>query len=288
MIKTILVPTTGTGIDDVTFPAALAVARRLSAHLDFLHVRQDMTQILASMTGPGVGAFPFPTRLVTDLEQTEADREAEAKRKVEQFCGREHIAMTTASRPALQAVSAQWFNEAGNRATWIARYGQASELVVVSRSEPDGATDIDLLEAALIDCGRPIYMPGPVPRDAETVVIAWKPTREAARAVAAAAPFLVLAKRVVVLTVEEKVPENLDSAARLVATLQRHHLAVERHHVLPDGQTPVDRLLLQAAGVDAGLLVMGGYGHSRLREWVLGGFTRHVLASAPMPVLMCH
>jgi nucleotide-binding universal stress UspA family protein len=288
MIKTILIPTTGTSTDDATFPAALTVARRLSAHLDFLHVRQDMTQILASMAEAGAGAFPFPSRIVTDLEQAEADREAAANRKVEQFCDRERIPLATKPGTPSLAVTARWFSEAGNPANWIARYGQASDLVVMGRPEPDDVKSTDPLEAALIDCGRPLYIPGPIPMEPDTVAIAWKPTREAARAVAAAAPFLAVAKRVVVLTVEEGAPANLDSTARLATTLERHGVAVERHHVMPDGQVPVERLLIQAMGVEAGLLVMGGYGHSRLREWVFGGFTRQVLTSAPLPILMSH
>lgn len=83
MIKTILVPTTGTAADDACFPAAAALARRLAAHLDFLHVRQDAAELLAALSDSG--AFPFPNQLVDELERTEAVREAAAKRKVEQF-----------------------------------------------------------------------------------------------------------------------------------------------------------------------------------------------------------
>lgn len=274
MIKTILVPTTGTAADDACFPAAAALARRLAAHLDFLHVRQDAAEILAALSD--AGAFPFPNRLVDDLERTEAAREAAAKRKVEQF------------RAADGAPLAAWNSEVGNRGDWVVRYGQASDLLLVGRPAPDQAGATELLETALIESGRPLYIPGPAAKDWDTVVIAWKPTRESARAVTAAAPLLALASRVVVLTVEEGAPANVDSAARLVATLRRRGLAAERHHVLPEGQSLPDRLLTQAVGLDAGLLVMGGYGHSRMREWVFGGFTQRMLAAAPLPVLMCH
>jgi nucleotide-binding universal stress UspA family protein len=285
MLKSILIPLTGADIDRVSLPAALTVARQYSAHLDFLYVRPDMAQLMARFGD--VGAAHLPAGLFAKMEQAEINREAAAKQAAEEFCKREHVTIAGAA-PALQAVSARWFAEVGDRVDWVARYGQTAELIVSGRREANEDSAIDLIEAALLDSGRPVYIPGPVPVVANTVAIAWKPTREAARAVAGAAPFLAQAKRVVVITVREGGADDLESTKRLVTTLQRHHLAVEAHHLEPEGRTPVDRLLIQAIGIGAGLLVMGGYGHSRLREWIFGGFTEHVLRQAPLPILMSH
>jgi nucleotide-binding universal stress UspA family protein len=127
----------------------------------------------------------------------------------------------------------------------------------------------------------------PSPACADTVAIGWKPERQCARAVAAAMPFIARAKKVVVLCVEEDDAGPRDEAERLVRSLAWHGVAagIERLKPATDGAAAA---LLAAAADRAGLLVMGGYGHSRLREWVFGGFTRHALADAPLPLLMMH
>jgi nucleotide-binding universal stress UspA family protein len=282
MIRTILVPVIAKSADDASFAAALSVARKFAAHLDFLHVRRDLAIEMA-----GFGDISSP-RLLANIQQVEADREIAAKRRVEQFCAREHVMIGTELQPALQTVSARWFCEVGDPADWVTRYGQTAELLVIARSQGDDSDTAALAEASLIYSGRPLYIPGPVPADPDTVAIAWKPTHEAARAIGAALPFLAAAKRVVVLTIEEGEPSDPDSTSRLVVTLQRHRLVVEARHAPPDGKSPQERLLMEATRLGAGLLVMGGYGHSRLREWVFGGFTEHILSAAPLPVLLSH
>ena len=287
MIRSILVPATGSSTDDACHPAALAVARQFSAHLDFLHVRQDIGRLVAGFGDAGTVAIS--PGLVASIEQSEDDRAAQAKQKLEAFCAREHVTLVSNATPPLKEVSARWCCETGDPAAWMARYGQTADLTVVARPEDDDGDSLDLLQAALVDSGRPIYIPGPVPVAAtEIVAVAWKPTREAARAVAAGLPFLAKAKRVVVLAVTEDPAADSDSTARLVAALQRQHLSVEARAVAPEGQRPADRLLTTATALGAHLLVMGGYGHNRLREWIFGGFTQHVLDQSPVPVLMAH
>ena len=146
-----------------------------------------------------------------------------------------------------------------------------------------------ILEAVLLETGRPLLIPSagaPAVMMAEKIAIAWNPTPEAARAVALAMPFLARAKEIVVMTVEEEEGRR-DEADRLVRSLAWHGLSgtVER---LTPGPHGAAQTLLAAASSKAGLLVMGGYGHSRLREWVFGGFTQRILAEAPLPVLIAH
>ena len=119
---------------------------------------------------------------------------------------------------------------------------------------------------------------------AEWVAIAWKPTPQTARAVAFALPFLAGAKEVAVMTVEEG--GGHDDAKPLIDYLAWHGIKSAAERLTPEGDAAA--ALLAAASARAGLLVMGGYGHSRLREWVFGGFTRRVLDDASMPVLMAH
>jgi nucleotide-binding universal stress UspA family protein len=121
----------------------------------------------------------------------------------------------------------------------------------------------------------------------ETVAIAWKPTREAAHAVTAAMPLLAAAKEIVILTVAEDEAVASAEDGPLVAGLGWHGFRVSAHRLSPNQAGAADTLLAAARERNA-LLVMGGYGHSRLRQWIFGGFTRRVLEGAEVPVLIAH
>jgi nucleotide-binding universal stress UspA family protein len=122
------------------------------------------------------------------------------------------------------------------------------------------------------------------------ILVAWKDTREAARAVSAALPFLKQAKSVVVGIVDEGLPAEHQGNAPdedIGRYLSRHGIKAEVHMI--GGWPNVgDAILNEAVKTAADLVVMGAYGHSRLREWVLGGATRDVLSAASVPVLVAH
>jgi nucleotide-binding universal stress UspA family protein len=122
----------------------------------------------------------------------------------------------------------------------------------------------------------------------DTVVIAWKSTPEAARAVSAAMPLLPIAKQIVIMTVaeDERTIEE-EGAARLMANLRWDGFTASVRRLEPGAQEAAETLLA-AAREQAALLVMGGYGHSRLREWIFGGFTQRILRDAEVPVLIAH
>jgi nucleotide-binding universal stress UspA family protein len=115
-----------------------------------------------------------------------------------------------------------------------------------------------------------------------SIIAGWNGSREAARALHEALPFLCGAQRVVLCAVGEEAARNLEAAA---AMLRRHGAAVQTQSIdQPDGGAG-EILLAQAAAHGTDLLVMGTYGHARLRELVFGGATRHVLRTATLPVL---
>ena len=170
----------------------------------------------------------------------------------------------------------------------LARYGMAADLIVASRTPDEDAVGRSTLEAVLLETGRPLLVPAAaaMPAAIERVAIAWKPTQHTTRAVALALPLIARAREVVVLTVAER-PDEHATTDRLVRTLARHGLAARAEGLQP-GPDGAVQTLLAAANERADLLVMGGYGHTRIREWVFGGFTREVLDGAPLPVLMAH
>jgi nucleotide-binding universal stress UspA family protein len=285
MIKTILVPSTGRDTDNAVFASALAVARPFAAHLDVLHVRVDAAAMAVTMAAEAGGAT-MVGGLINQIEAEAAQREEAAKQLFERFCEREGLAIEDAP-PGSSGPSAQWVRQIGAEPDWVTEYGRAADLLVIGRP-PDGDS-LDTIEGALLESGRPVLIPTAAPLAAlpETMVIAWKAAPEAARAASAAMPFLAIAKQIQILTVAEEQGVSDEEAARLVTNLRRHGLQASARHLQPDPRGTADTLLT-AAGEQAALVVMGAYGHSRLREWMFGGFTQHVLRGAEVPVLMMH
>ena len=288
MIKTILVAATGGDSDAATFAAALAIARPFAAHLEVLHVRQDPVALAVAMT-TDAGGGALASGVIEQLEKDARERERKAHEIFTRFCRGAGLAAISAPTPTSTAApSAEWHVETGEEPRWMATYGVAADLIIAPRATGDDGFARATLEAVLLESGRPILIPAAtaMPAKFERIAIAWKPTAQAARAVAAAMPFLAQAREIVVATVEEAA-EGREEADRLVRSLAWHGFAATALTLKP-GAEGAAATLLAGIGNRADLLVMGGYGHSRLREWVFGGFTQHVLADAPLPVLIAH
>jgi nucleotide-binding universal stress UspA family protein len=155
-------------------------------------------------------------------------------------------------------------------------------------NEVDAFGDM-FLETALFQAGRPLII---VPRgfqgpfSLDRVLIAWDASIHATRAVAAAAPLLTAGASIEVFTAEEASKGTGFRGSALVRNLRRHGLdavlAERRDHDVPDA------ILREIESFRASFVVMGGYGHSRFREFVFGGATRLMLSRMPVPVLMAH
>lgn len=206
---------------------------------------------------------------------------------------------TVKSRALFEACAAkagcpnEWRALSGPARTALAIEGRYADLVVVGQDDPENGattTPADLAADLIFSTGRPVLMvpyigaQGAVGR---RVLIAWSETREGARAVADAMPFLTRAEAVTVLTVsrEAEVP---DPAARLCEALVRRGVQATPDHVVGSGLDPAELLLSRAADISADLIVMGAYGHARLRQQILGGVTQTLLEHATVPVLMSH
>jgi nucleotide-binding universal stress UspA family protein len=289
MFKYILVPVTGAETDAPVFTTALAVARLMPAHLEFLHVRFDVQQTLMAIAsadmGGGGGGY---NQIMDSLEQDAAVRQQHAERAFQDFCHREHVPIS--SDPATNLPSAEWRMETGDEPRWLAERGHTADLLVVGRARDGEPVAMDVLEAALMASGRPVLIaPAKPPTSLSgTVAIAWKNRPEAARAVAAALPFVEMADRVIILSVDEGTEPEVQSCENLRHALAWHNPNTKVQRMKPAGRPAAETLLAAAGAAGADLLVMGGYGHSRTREVIFGGFTRHVLTGADLPVLMAH
>lgn len=174
----------------------------------------------------------------------------------------------------------------------LVRHG---DVVVAPLPRVGGAMDIgsSVLEGLLFHSGCPLLFVPPGARTSvpDTIFVAWNGSREAARAVRDAAPLLADARRVVVGAVDsegELARLGPDPVGRITDHLARHNPRVEGRLLQADGRSTGEVLLAAAADEGAGLIVMGAYGHSRARERLLGGATRHVMKHATIQVFMSH
>lgn len=174
------------------------------------------------------------------------------------------------------------------------RLARLYDVTVVGQPTPDrpGAQTL-FLESALFDSGRSVLIVPYIqkkPAEFNRIMIAWDGGRAATRAIAEARPLLAKAKQVELLVVETGKPDSGQiPGADLAHHLARHKLKVELRHVAVSSKLDVDATILnEITNSDIDLVVMGGYGHSRLREFVLGGVTRGIIASMTAPVLMAH
>lgn len=178
----------------------------------------------------------------------------------------------------------------------LARHARHADLVIVGQpnAEMDGVDDALLAEAAFMNSGRPaLVVPfiGPASVPPKRAMIAWDGSREAVRAVNDALPLLLLAERVDILVVDApKLATRVGQqpGADLATHLARHGVRAEVEVVSSGGLGVGDVVLSAASDRSTDLIVMGGYGHSRLREFVLGGVTEHMLAHMTVPVLLSH
>jgi nucleotide-binding universal stress UspA family protein len=170
--------------------------------------------------------------------------------------------------------------------------GRHADITVVGR--PHGDFDQAIVEGPLFESGRPVLIVPPnwKPREiGRSVLVCWKPTREAARALGDADDFLVNASQVTVVTIDAR-PSADGYGPRpgvdITAHLARRGVKVELVNLDSLGRSVANVIHDQALAMDADLIVMGGYGRSRMSEFIFGGMTREMLKMAEHPVLMAH
>jgi nucleotide-binding universal stress UspA family protein len=250
--------------------AAAALAQDLDAHLIGLGA-----ETFETISDPG-GVYGSGEWLVLLQEQTNNNLQA----------------AETAFRNAAAGIDFEWRSaqDFPNRA--MARTARAADLLIASpRARASTTSSVDPAELAMT-AGRPVLLvPERASRlEAKTVVVAWKDTREARRALADALPFLLRADDVLVQAVCE--PDENDSAlfetGDVVAALKRHGVAARASVVHAHGRDVAGALARAADRAKADLIVAGAYGHSRAREWLAGGVTRELMQHPPCFVLFSH
>lgn len=253
----------------------LRIARRLGDSFDAqVSVQACMASVLMR--------YPYAMEAAAEAVAIMQDLDAEANRKAHAFF--EEVAAGSARM--------HWEESIPDAPWGFSRRALYADLLVLGQRDRDDPSDVDLppdfVSTVVIESGRPaLVVPyiGPRPQLGRKVLIAWKETREAARAVAAAMPWLVGADEVHAVCYDDSPNGPLRS---LQAWLRPHGIKPILHPDVAENADAASRLLSFATDVDADLLVMGCYGHSRAREMILGGFTRSILETMTLPVLMTH
>ena len=287
-IKTILVPISGSETDRVVLCAAWAIARSLRVHLECLHLRLKLHEAAAGSSRVGFCAGTTAPDALDNLAREQANLSTSAANYVTQFCREHGIAFSI--RPSAAGLSADCLEEDGSPIATLLFHARHSDLTVLGRPQHDDCLPKTFIEEVLVESGRPLLIvpPGLGRPLLETIVVGWKESAASARAIAAALPLLQVAERVVVVNIAEDNSPGLKALEGVRQYLAFHGITAEVRR-LGEGVVTAERLLSEAVEeMEAGLLVIGGFGHSRMRETVFGGVTRTLLKKAEFPVFIVH
>ena len=280
MLKDILVHLDATPQSAGRLDLAVDLARRHDAHLTALHIVDIGMPMIAMADGGGGAALAGLIDQMRDTALADAGRIEAAYR----------------DRIRRESLSGEWRQAEGMTGELVTLHARYADLVIVGQDDPDGPTTgvAGLAGDILFGAGRPVLVIPYAGRFASTgrrVLVGWNASREAARAVNDALPLIARADAACVLAANPR--RGIDGhgeepGADIALHLARHGAKVSVEHRLAPDVPDADLLLNHAMDMSADLIVIGAYGHSRLRELVLGGVTRTILKQMTVPVLMSH
>jgi nucleotide-binding universal stress UspA family protein len=276
MIKDILVNLDVDSSPEVTGDYAVSVAHAFEAHISAV-------------------AFAYEAVLPTSIFRRAALRVVESEQARCETAAQNALAKfnETVRQSSLSTDAHVLKGGMAKASEMFGRLARRFDLAMVAQAKPDASPARQLiLEAALFDSGRPMLVVPYIQRAGlklDNVMVCWDGSRSAARAVGDAMPFLARAKAVeVVLVASEPGKSNEIAGADIAHHLARHGLKVELKQIVVRDLDVANTILSHAADAGTDFIVMGGYGHSRLREFVLGGATRDLLSAMTVPTLMSH
>jgi nucleotide-binding universal stress UspA family protein len=278
--KTILTVVTRADLAPLTLAGAADIARAQDGHLDVLALGVDRIQPGFSYLGAG-----------EVLMQVAYERAEAETRDLEKVVKAALVAQSPGLRTGVEAAVVQ----SGLLGEMVAQAASFADLVVLPRpyGHDQGPEAVAVVEAALFEGRAPVMIlpeGGLASAMPKRVVVAWNQSREAMNAARRALPFLAAADFVDIVVVDPPIHgyERSDPGGALCQMLVRHGVRAKISVLAKSLPRVSDVLARHAFDVNADLLVMGAYGHSRLREAILGGATRNMLEQTGIPVLMAH
>lgn len=284
--RTILTMLEGADHDTVDLEAARHLATGFGCHVDLLHVRRDGLSAMP-MVGEGLSA-DLIEMVQAQVEKEEGAIAAKCRQVFDTWSKQNNVA-ELATPSASAAASARLIDVIGQSGEQVARLGKMADLVLLSAPSLDAGDLSPAAEAAIYDTGRPVlFSPRQeLPSLGKRVSVFWNDTVEASRAAQAAMPFLRKADAVQVMAVDDD-SFDTETVTDYASSLAWHGIKADPVLVKPSSNSAGEALLDAAWDFNADLIVMGAFSHSRLREMILGGVTRHILQVAGRPVLMMH
>ena len=252
--------------------AAVELAERHEGRVTSIYV-------LSRLVVPGYANFELSPEV---LKRLDTEQRVLAERAEDLF----------AKRTAKTTVPCEWRLMVGEHVEALSTSARYADITIVGQTDPDDGSSVGrLADSVVLGAGGPVLVwpyAGTFSVNAETVILAWNGTREAKRALADALPLLRQASKVIVLGVDTGDGKHIPGA-EVSAHLARHGVTAEARHARTSSDIDAgDALLSEISDHGATLLVMGGYGHHRMRELLLGGVTRDILRQMTVPVLMSH
>ena len=276
MIKDLVVNLGGSGTTDATADYAISMGKAYGAHVVGVAFVYEPV-----IPGSLLGGIP------TDLIEVQREENAKAaKTAVANFEAAAKAAGVSAETRLLDASIA-------GASDLFGRIARRFDIAVVGQAPREqGVSEELLIEGALFGSGRPVIVVPQIqsqPLKLDKVMVCWDGSRPAARAIGDAVPLLERAKAIeIVVVTGERDKSGEITGANMKRHLARHGINVEIKRIAAGNADVQTAILAHAADSAADFIVMGGYGHSRLREFILGGVTRSILKSMPVPVLMSH
>lgn len=283
-IKEILVQVDDGPANQARLELALSLAKQHAAYLVALHVFD-----VALAPSAAFGAINVEDSLALLRWQEQLSQEANTR--ADRLRSAFHVRLWN------EQVAGEWRFVEGNAAHTITLHARYADMTILGQQDPRDdrvSSWTHVLESTLLGSGRPLLVV-PHAGQFETVgrraLVGWNARREAARAIHDALPLLHGAESVTVLSIDAEPPQGAGNdpvAEDITRHLIRHGLPATTRSTCSDRLDPATLMLNFAADLGSDLIVIGGYGHSRIREIVLGGMTRTLLQHAPIPVLLSH
>jgi len=285
-IKNVFAPLTGSTASSSSLDTALLLAKSFRAHAEIVFIRESAQVALRAAVLAEEARFAAQA-FAENLEREQEKAQKLARQKFDDLLAQHRIDYRENALPA-DLPSAYWRVVEGVATEEIEQHGAAYDLIVVARSE-DNVASRPLVEAALFGTGCPVLVAPPTAPTVigENIMIGWNRGVPAARVVRYAMPFLEIAARVEIFSVNTGAKKGA-SAKDIARYLAWRNIKTELNSTPPDQRSIGEMILTEAETSGADLLVIGAFSHSRLRQLILGGVTDHVLQNADLPVLMAH
>jgi nucleotide-binding universal stress UspA family protein len=289
-IKRILVPLPASVDHSAEIDAALSAAKALGANVEALFISEPVPPPQAEISEIRYRSSAAAAVQVNPYAEARERSARDARERFAHACAAHGIPILAAQEVPSALPAASWREAEGSYASVAVARAAAFDLIVAASAAVTDSLKT-IAEGSLLQARRPVLL---APSKLEggltgNAMIAWDESPECWHALSAAIPFLRLAKSVEVVSVDRHADSRSASQAEAVAYLRCHDIAATARVIAPHLRSLGETLLAAAGEGDISLLVMGAYSHSRLREMLVGGVTRHILKNAvSRPVLLAH